>query len=118
MPRRLTTDIPLKRDIESRRLAIIRALRGREAVAPGSTAVTEVPDDLGVLTETVSDLATRVDQLSRDLSVLKSSTVVRHHIPEMPHVVDDDEPISRASVPPVTPAKISNHAFDVLLGRP
>jgi hypothetical protein len=107
----------MKRDIESRRLAIIRALRGREATRV-PTAAPEVHGDLGVLTETVSDLATRVDQLSRDLSVLRSSTSMRHHIPEMPHVVDDDEPTSRASVPPVTAAKISDHAFDVLLGRP
>jgi hypothetical protein len=70
------------------------------------------------LSETVSDLATRVDQLSRDLSSLRSTTPVRHHIPEMPHVADDDEPMTRTSVPPVIPAKISNHAFDVLLGRP
>ena len=108
----------MKRDIESRRLAIIRALRGRVADVPAATVDSATRGELGTLTETVSELATRVDELSRDLSVMRSSTVVRHHIPETAHVADDDEPPSRASVPPVTAAKISDHAFDVLLGRP
>lgn len=115
----------MKRDLESRRLAIVRALRGRHlAASPASTAVAPplvdeaVSAHMSELSETVSDLATRVDQLARDLSSLRSSAPVRHHIPELPHDPDDDEPVARRSVPPVTPAKISNHAFDVLLGRP
>ena len=108
----------LKRDIESRRLAIVRALRGREVVAAAPPVDSALRGDLGTLTETVSELASRVDELSRDLSVLRSSTAPRHHIPETPHVPDDDGPAIRASVPPVTAARISDHAFDVLLGRP
>jgi hypothetical protein len=73
--------------------------------------------DVDALSNTVSDLATRVDELSRDFAVLRSNTTVRHHIPELPDVDEDDGPVTRASVPPVIPAKISDHAFDVLLGR-
>jgi hypothetical protein len=116
----------MKRDLESRRLAIIRALRGRGAVAtpPAPERAPEpvqqpARDELGTLKETVGDLASRVDQLSRDLSVLRTTSAPRHHIPETPHVADDDdEPAVRASVPPVSAETVGTHAFDVLLGRP
>jgi hypothetical protein len=127
VPAHFPPDGFVKKDLESRRVAIARALRGRErpsarpVVDPGPAADpagdTDVRAAVTSLTQSLSALSRRVDELSQELADARTATPARHHVPEMPAVVDEDEPVARASVPPLTAARMSEHAFDVLLGR-
>ena len=97
-------------DLDSRRRAIARAFRA-----------TARADDVTVLNRRIDELSHQVDELSRAVDALRrpsaQPTVV--HIPVTPmqeSAVDEEPPGGRVTVPPITAARISNQAFDVLLG--
>jgi hypothetical protein len=71
----------------------------------------------------VDTLARRVDALAASLDELRSRdsrtddrVALADSVPVIPMAPDEEPPAGRVSVPPVTAATISNHAFDVLLG--
>ena len=88
-------------DLDSRRRAIVRAFRA------GARA-----DDVGALQRAVKTLTHRVEELAREVEGLRRPEVGHPQAP----APDEEPPGGRVSVPPITPSRISNHAFDVLLG--
>jgi hypothetical protein len=88
-------------DLDSRRRAIARAFRtgGRS-------------DELAELQRAVAALTQRVEELSREVEAFRR----REPGHPQPALSDEEPPGGRVSVPPVTAARISNQAFDVLLG--
>jgi hypothetical protein len=99
-------------DLEARRRSIIRAFRA------GGRA-SERTDEIKLLQQTVTALSRRVDELTGELRALQHGAAIRSApafvASEEAHA--DEEPVAgRVSVPPITPARISNQAFDVLLG--
>lgn len=97
-------------DLAARRHAVACAL------SLGSQSRTSETDDVGALRRAVDALSQRVDELARELDAVRAAR--RPHVTGgLPIVAPVDEAsISRVSVPPVTPAKLGNRAFDVLLG--
>ncbi|MFL6239618.1 MAG: hypothetical protein ACJ735_09055 [Actinomycetes bacterium] len=68
--------------------------------------------------QTVIALAHRVEELSREVEALRvrPEGVRPDSLPVGAPLADEEPPGGRATVPPVTPAKLSSQAFDVLLG--
>jgi hypothetical protein len=101
-------------DLESRRRAVARAFR---AVARNPDRTTGKhagrSADVAPLEQRVAALAERVDELTRVVNALRPADVSA--IPIV-HVIEEEAPANRVSVPPVTAGRISNQAFDVLLG--
>src|SRR5436853_4311695 len=100
-------------DLESRRRAITRALRRatRSDDRPAPASDTDV--DVTALEQRVTDLVERVDDLARIVEALQTTQPALIPVTSF---VEDEPPAGRVSVPPVTPAKISTQAFDVLFG--
>jgi hypothetical protein len=93
-------------DLDSRRHAIARALRNATSSRASEAELTS-------LRSSVAALERRVEELAHEVAALRTS---RASAPPIEFAHFDDEPVSRVAVPPVIPAKISNQAFDVLLG--
>src|SRR4051794_21455980 len=100
-------------DLDTRRRAIARAFR---AAARGEQRPS-ARSDIATLRDTVAALERRVDELVREVEALRTprqeSMLDRLPITTPP---EDEAPAGRVAVPPVTAGKISNQAFDVLLG--
>jgi hypothetical protein len=122
----ITTTV--RNDLESRRRAISRALRGASRPVPApqsdhqsgeqSDRQSDRHSEIATLHRAIESLAGRVDELGRAVEELRGRTVapVLATIPVTPPPADGEPPASRVSVPPITPAKLSTQAFDVLLG--
>jgi hypothetical protein len=98
----LGEDNSVPSDLDSRRRAIARAFRASSRA-----------DDVATLQQTVAGLAARVEELAREVEALRRLDAARAWAPA---ANDEEPPAGRVSVPPITPAKLSNQAFDVLLG--
>ena len=99
-------------DLDARRRAIVRAFRA------GGRA-SEHTDEINRLQQSVTALNRRLDELSENMRAMQHRAVVHTVPPAIPadEAHADEEPIAgRVSVPPITPATLSNQAFDVLLG--
>ena len=95
-------------DLDVRRRAIVRAFRT-------GSPITERADDIHRLQQTVAALSRRLDELTEEVRAIRHGAAVRAVTP--PTAAADEEPLAgRVSVPPITPATLSNQAFDVLLG--
>ena len=99
----------MPKDLESRRRAIVRAFRSSARTADRG----DDSADVAALKRRVSTLEQRVAELTRVLDGLASHDFTSLPVSAVP---DEEPPAGRVSVPPVTAAKISNQAFDVLLG--
>jgi hypothetical protein len=110
----ITTNV--RNDLESRRRAISRALRGAQRSAVPQP-FGEQPD-IAKLHRAIDSLNSRIDELASAVEELRGRTVAPalDTIPSTPPPADDEPPASRISVPPITPARLSTQAFDVLLG--
>jgi hypothetical protein len=100
-------------DLDTRRRAIARAFR---AAARGDDRPAR--NDMAELKQTVDGLQQRVEELAKQLEELRGprDVAMLDRLPIIPPPPEDEAPPGRVAVPPVTPAKISNQAFDVLLG--
>jgi outer membrane murein-binding lipoprotein Lpp len=94
----------MRRSLDARRRAIVRAL---------TRATDRRGDDQ--TTDTVADLVVQVDRLSRHVDEMRTGAVASADLPAADPADDEDVP-EHPTVPPLTPAKVSDHAFDVLLG--
>jgi hypothetical protein len=92
-------------DLDLRRSAIIRAFRA-----------TTRDDDSAVLRRRVDALAARVDELATELAALRCTVEPAPPVSTGGTIAGEEAPAPRITVPPVTPAKISDQALDVLLG--
>lgn len=97
--------INVRNNLELRRRAVARALRGANNDERDASRIRVLRDEVDVLRR-------RVDELSRQVESMRQQPV----IPMLHQPIDEEPPAGRAVVPPVTPARISNQAFDILLG--
>jgi hypothetical protein len=83
----------------------------RTSTKPAAPPVTH--HHVAALNASLAELARRVDRIAGEIRMLHAPP--RDAVGELP-VTDADEPVNRASVPPLLPSKLSDHVFDVLLG--
>src|SRR3954447_7731103 len=104
----------MSHDLDTRRRAIARAFRAASRGEQWPSA----RSDIAALRDTIAALERRVDELTRQVETLRTPREVSmlDRLPIAPPPPEDEPPAGRVAVPPVTAAKISNQAFDVLLG--
>jgi hypothetical protein len=73
------------------------------------------PSDEPLLNRAVADLVVEVGRLSRHVDDMRARRVPPADLPTL-DPDDDGEVVSRATVPPVTADRVSDRAFDILLG--